>query len=467
MPSSAVLNRAIHACCRPADRGGVAAATRRLFVAVVVGLTVAGGGNALAAAPRAAHPVVVSMSVSPGHTPATGKPVVITVRVRNAKTCTFFSQHVPFSALYPVKTVGCASGHARVTMPAVGNPYHAAASIKYMVVAHGARHTQAQRRASVLQAGVAAVAPSPAPPAPAALLVTATPLPSASAGSPYSATLAATGGTAPYAWSISAGSLPAGLSLSTTGTITGTPTTVGELSFSVLVTDATPTTAMTATATFSINVVSLTTATATSDNWSGYFETGGPFTQVTGTFNVPNLAASGTTTDTSEWVGIDGVGDQSLIQAGVNEMYDPSTNLVNVQAWWEIIPAPATPIFTLAVVPGNTVTVTISELSAGLWAITVIDDTTGQTFTIDQAYSGPAQSAEWIVEAPTLIAANTVFTLGNYSPAVTFSNLGTVGTPTSLYGVVMVQNGVPVSMPSALVPAGFTVAYGSVVPTPP
>jgi hypothetical protein len=298
-------------------------------------------------------------------------------------------------------------------------------------------------------------------------LVTATPLPGASAGSPYSATLAATGGTAPYAWSISAGSLPAGLSLSTTGTITGTPTTAGEMSFSVLVTDATPAAALTATATFSINVVSLATATVTSDNWSGYFETGGPFTSVTGTFNVPNLAASGTTTDTSEWVGIDGVGDQSLIQAGVNELYNPSTNLVNVQAWWEIIPAPSTPILTLAVVPGNTVTVTISELSAGLWAITVTDDTTGQTFTIDQPYSGPAQSAEWIVEAPTLVSANTVFTLGNYSPAVTFSNLGTVGAPTSLYGVVMVQNGVPVSMPSALVPAGFTVAYGSVVPAPP
>jgi Peptidase A4 family/Putative Ig domain len=452
-----------------ADRAIVPAATRRLFVAAVIGLTLAGGGNALAASPRAAHPVVVSMSVSPGRTPATGKPVVITVRVRNAKTCTFFSQRVPFSALYPVKTVGCASGHARVTMPAVGNPYHAPASIKYMVMARGTRHTQAQRRASVLQAGVAVVAPSPAPapPAPAALLVTAAPLPSASAGSPYSATLAATGGTAPYVWSISAGSLPPGLSLSTTGTITGTPTTVGQTSFSVLVTDATPAAAMTATATFSINVVSLSTATATSDNWSGYFETGGPFTSVTGTFNVPSLAASGTTTDTSEWVGIDGVGDQSLIQAGVNELYDPSTNLVNVQAWWEIIPAPATPIFTLGVVPGNTVTVTISELSAGLWAITVTDDTTGQTFTTDQSYSGPAQSAEWIVEAPTLIAAGTVFTLGNYSPAVTFSNLGTIGTPTSLYGVVMVQNGVPVSMPSALVPAGFTVAYGSVVPTPP
>jgi len=45
-------------------------------------------------------------------------------------------------------------------------------------------------------------------------------------GKPYSATLVATGGTAPLSWSVTAGSsLPAGLSLSAAGQITGTPTT--------------------------------------------------------------------------------------------------------------------------------------------------------------------------------------------------------------------------------------------------
>jgi hypothetical protein len=46
-------------------------------------------------------------------------------------------------------------------------------------------------------------------------------------GTAYSATLTATGGTAPYTFSISAGTLPAGLSLnSSTGVISGTPTAV-------------------------------------------------------------------------------------------------------------------------------------------------------------------------------------------------------------------------------------------------
>jgi hypothetical protein len=57
---------------------------------------------------------------------------------------------------------------------------------------------------------------------------------------PYSQTLAATGGTAPYTWVISAGGLPAGLTLSTAGVISGTPIIpVGFAStFSVVATDA-------------------------------------------------------------------------------------------------------------------------------------------------------------------------------------------------------------------------------------
>jgi hypothetical protein len=57
-------------------------------------------------------------------------------------------------------------------------------------------------------------------------------------GEAYSETLAASGGTAPRTWSINSGSLPAGLMLSVTGEITGTPTTAGTSTFTALVTDA-------------------------------------------------------------------------------------------------------------------------------------------------------------------------------------------------------------------------------------
>ena len=60
---------------------------------------------------------------------------------------------------------------------------------------------------------------------PAALVISSTSLPNGQVGTAYSATLAATGGTTPYNWTLTSGTLPTGLSLNApTGTITGTPT---------------------------------------------------------------------------------------------------------------------------------------------------------------------------------------------------------------------------------------------------
>ena len=72
-------------------------------------------------------------------------------------------------------------------------------------------------------------------------VISNSPLPSGTIGLPYSAYLAATGGTAPYAWAVTSGALPPGLSLNSgTGQISGT---VNEwinspYSFTVTVTDA-------------------------------------------------------------------------------------------------------------------------------------------------------------------------------------------------------------------------------------
>lgn len=72
-----------------------------------------------------------------------------------------------------------------------------------------------------------------------AVAITTASLPGGTVGAAYSQALAASGGQAPYGWSLSAGTLPAGLALgATTGTITGTPTTAGSFNFTILVTDA-------------------------------------------------------------------------------------------------------------------------------------------------------------------------------------------------------------------------------------
>jgi hypothetical protein len=86
------------------------------------------------------------------------------------------------------------------------------------------------------------------------LSITTSSLAGGTTGSSYSQTLAASGGTAPYGWSLVAGlgTLPAGLTLNSNGTITGTPTTAGSSSFTVRVTDSQSATAQRA---FTINVV--------------------------------------------------------------------------------------------------------------------------------------------------------------------------------------------------------------------
>jgi hypothetical protein len=64
-------------------------------------------------------------------------------------------------------------------------------------------------------------------------------LPGATANSGYSATLSATGGSGTYSFAVTAGSLPAGLSLNaSTGVLGGTPTTAGNASFTITATDS-------------------------------------------------------------------------------------------------------------------------------------------------------------------------------------------------------------------------------------
>ena len=78
--------------------------------------------------------------------------------------------------------------------------------------------------AALLQSCASATHIGPSPP-PTTLTITTTSLPSGQINVAYSTTLAATGGTTPYTWSLTSGTLPSGLSLNaSTGAITGTPT---------------------------------------------------------------------------------------------------------------------------------------------------------------------------------------------------------------------------------------------------
>ncbi len=70
-------------------------------------------------------------------------------------------------------------------------------------------------------------------------ITTASPLVNGVAGTSYSTTLASTGGSGAVTWSVTLGSLPAGLNLNgNTGAITGMPTTAGTSSFTVQAADS-------------------------------------------------------------------------------------------------------------------------------------------------------------------------------------------------------------------------------------
>jgi trimeric autotransporter adhesin len=74
-----------------------------------------------------------------------------------------------------------------------------------------------------------------------AVQITLTPatLPGGTTGTAYSQTVTAAGGTAPYTYALSSGTLPAGLTLNPgTGVLSGTPTTAGPYSFAITATDA-------------------------------------------------------------------------------------------------------------------------------------------------------------------------------------------------------------------------------------
>lgn len=74
---------------------------------------------------------------------------------------------------------------------------------------------------------------------PSPLSITTASLPAGVVGTPYSATLAATGGITPYTWSVSLGTLPPGLSVNpATGVIAGTPTSATTASLTLRVADS-------------------------------------------------------------------------------------------------------------------------------------------------------------------------------------------------------------------------------------
>jgi hypothetical protein len=152
-------------------------------------------------------------------------------------------------------------------------------------------------------------APRPTPPPQPALQVTTTSLQQATAGTPYSAALAASGGSG-YSWSVTGGSLPSGLTLGADGALTGTPANGGSYTFTVKVTSGGRST----TKQLNLVVVDRLTATAPADQT---WEVGRPLKiAISAAGGSPSYrwSVAGTLPDKTGFIGNQGNGSTSYLQ---------------------------------------------------------------------------------------------------------------------------------------------------------
>ena len=272
--------------------------------------------------------------------------------------------------------------------------------------------------------------------------ISTTALPGAIVGQPYTDSIDVTGGDG--AVTVTATGLPPGLTMTPNGTLEGTPDTAGLAPIAITATDThggTTTQSIELSVTNPLQGQLTSAAPQASSNWAGYYVEPGSFNAITGTFTVPSLAAnqpaycdSGQPTpgcSLSEWVGIDGAANSSLIQAGVELTPQGDGSTYQIYPWWEILPNVQTNVNTLSVSSGNRVTVNIFKTAnANNWEIQIINDTTGASFTTTQPYDGPGASAEWITEAPSTTS-GAILEVPTLASPVAFTNLG-IGTNASV-----------------------------------
>ena len=183
--------------------------------------------------------------------------------------------------------------------------------------------------------------------------------------------------------------------------------------------------------------------------WAGYLEQSSTaFTAAYGTLTVPPVTPN-SSNSVSPWVGIDGYGTNSLIQAGVSAIAGNGT--ASYDAWWETLGPSGSaqdlpPQDQFDASPGDTISIYIWQLSAGQWEITLNDTTSGQGFATTVTYSGADTTAEWIVETPSGSTAT------GYGATSTFSSL-----QTSQAGTGMLDLSTTGATPGALSSSGFSI----------
>jgi len=162
-------------------------------------------------------------------------------------------------------------------------------------------------------------------------------------------------------------------------------------------------------------------AAVASLNWSGYAvlpAAGQAITSVSANFVVPAVSAL-PAGFAAIWTGIGGYNTSDLIQAGVGTSTLPNSSLLGPRyyAWIETLPAGEQQIAnctgdrSCAVRPGDQIGVNIRQLRPGTWLIS-LSDRGRWSWTRPVGYASTRSSAEWILEAPTLVVQTTLANVG-------------------------------------------------------
>jgi len=93
------------------------------------------------------------------------------------------------------------------------------------------------------------------------------------------------------------------------------------------------------------------------------------------------------------------VGDRGSNRFGNGTEEEVASGQVQYSAWIETLPQ-ASRTVPLAVHPGDSVTVSITEQRTGFWQIDFSNNTTGGSYSRTVQYSSTHSSAEWVEEAP-------------------------------------------------------------------
>jgi hypothetical protein len=262
-------------------------------------------------------------------------------------------------------------------------------------------------------------------------------LPSGAVGVAYSQTLSASGGAAPYTWSITAGALPGGLQLSAGGSISGSPTATGTFVFTVQVADSA---AVKATKQFSITIVAGLTITTAPTLPAG----------VSGVSYSQSLAAVGGTTPYTWSITTGSLPNGLSLNSSNGAITGTPSSNGNFNFTVQVSDAASvksTKAFSITIAPGLTITS----------APTLPSGSVGVAYTQPLSASGGSLPYQWSVSAGALPA-------GVALSATTGSVSGTPTSSGTFTFTVRVTDANTVSVTKQFT---LTIASGLVIATPP